>query len=539
MFLNIADSTDSVAAAREDAEKHEQDLIRQLFDRIPLAHYDHDTGRRSEHLDLHALMIWAARRHRSEVLPQLMAIADGRGDENVGCRGFARKLVLDVTRQEYRNSPDEVSEFGLRILDRLHDVGFVSGESASRISKLPCRESEYSACEEFLEILQACGKALYINRKCNDCPPCYPQMLEMLAAVSNGLFQPEAIIQWHDSAMAVPFTHGDPAEYLDYEYATPLQFVSNRRLYRYALNEWWCHPDGTGLFKLVGRAVFDSIGQPSVVRVDGAGDCCIAFGPVETLQAVANELDVVIDTSVDHVTSHDSAPRLEDLVWKSRWDRIRALFANCPTNIPPDELVKLRCNDGETALHLAASHWDGDDYEFFEKKQFEIKMLIDAGAEINAQDSHGNTPLYRAHPDKTVKELLDAGADATLHNRCGQTVLHEAAEDNDVDVLEELISRGIDVDIRTTDPVDPWHPDREYMVHPEIRQRPERLQWSAGQTPLHRAAFSGNDKAIEVLLQHGADPNASDSRQRTALDLAIANLQHDAVAALKTDGYGD
>ena len=72
-------------------------------------------------------------------------------------------------------------------------------------------------------------------------------------------------------------------------------------------------------------------------------------------------------------------------------------------------------NDGRRPLHLAVLTV-GD----VEKK------LVKAGAELNAQDSDGNTPLLLAcaHADeKTVRYLLKSGADASIQNNAGKTAM--------------------------------------------------------------------------------------------------------------------
>jgi hypothetical protein len=82
-------------------------------------------------------------------------------------------------------------------------------------------------------------------------------------------------------------------------------------------------------------------------------------------------------------------------------------------------------------LHYAADGyiiselWD-------EKKQVAmIQLLLKAGADINAQDKNGATPLHRAVRTRcaaAMKCLLDAGADATIKNKPGSTPFHLAVQ---------------------------------------------------------------------------------------------------------------
>jgi Ankyrin repeats (3 copies)/Ankyrin repeat len=60
-----------------------------------------------------------------------------------------------------------------------------------------------------------------------------------------------------------------------------------------------------------------------------------------------------------------------------------------------------------------------------------IRLLLKAGAEIDAQDKNGATPLHRAVRTRcaaAVKCLLDAGADATIKNKPGSTAFHLAVQ---------------------------------------------------------------------------------------------------------------
>lgn len=59
-----------------------------------------------------------------------------------------------------------------------------------------------------------------------------------------------------------------------------------------------------------------------------------------------------------------------------------------------------------------------------------VNILLEAGADVNMANAHGNTPLFVAAQnghDVVVITLLQAGADANKANKTGKTPLFFAA----------------------------------------------------------------------------------------------------------------
>ena len=147
----------------------------------------------------------------------------------------------------------------------------------------------------------------------------------------------------------------------------------------------------------------------------------------------------------------------------------------------------------ETPLHYAVRECDAA----------VVKTLLEAGAEVNAQNILGETPLYLAvRSDRTpavVKVLLDAGADPNVYGEKGSflgdgTPLHLAVRDGSPAVVAALVRGGAD---------------------PNMRDR-------LGATPLHWAVWEERDvEVVSTLLGAGADPNAREEEQRTPLHLAV------------------
>jgi uncharacterized protein len=130
--------------------------------------------------------------------------------------------------------------------------------------------------------------------------------------------------------------------------------------------------------------------------------------------------------------------------------------------------------DGTTALHWAARQ---DDFELADR-------LLRSGADPNAANRYGVTPLHLAAVNGSVRmleRLLAAGANLEQPGADGETVLMTVARGGHVAAAELLLARGAEVDAREA-----WH----------------------GQTALMWAAAQAHVEMLTTLLTHGADVDA-------------------------------
>lgn len=98
--------------------------------------------------------------------------------------------------------------------------------------------------------------------------------------------------------------------------------------------------------------------------------------------------------------------------------------------------INARNMNGETPL-LTLGDEDAPEDELLEK----ARLLLDRGADINAQDEAGTTPLMlaviREHVD-TVKLLLERGAKKELQNEDGETALNLAQQSQNEEIITLL-----------------------------------------------------------------------------------------------------
>jgi ankyrin repeat protein len=160
--------------------------------------------------------------------------------------------------------------------------------------------------------------------------------------------------------------------------------------------------------------------------------------------------------------------------------------------------INAKNNNGETPLHIAVLHSQPIEV---------VNALIAAGADVNAADNHGITLLFLSVTKMTEQityALLSAGARVDVaYPVNGNTVLHAAVSKYDVGVLRALIERGADVNAKN----------------------------ASSKTPLHIAVSRGNVDFARELVKGGADVNTPLVDGATCLHIAILS-RNDALAAL-------
>ncbi len=162
------------------------------------------------------------------------------------------------------------------------------------------------------------------------------------------------------------------------------------------------------------------------------------------------------------------------------------------------------------------------------------RLLLDHGAQIEAKDDMGRTPLYsaieliRADDEAVVRLLLDRGAQIEATDKYGATLLCVAAELGDVTVARLLLDRGALVEAKDFEGYTPLHltaqHDGTVAVAQLLLDRGAQIEAKDfdGYTPLHLTAqHEGAVAVAQLLLDRGAQIGAKDRNGDMLLHMAV------------------
>ncbi|CAL8089523.1 unnamed protein product [Calicophoron daubneyi] len=149
-----------------------------------------------------------------------------------------------------------------------------------------------------------------------------------------------------------------------------------------------------------------------------------------------------------------------------------------------------------------------------------VKTLLDFGQSPNCLDSLGLTPLYYNilcdQDTKICHRLLYEHSELGITDRSGLQEIHQAARLNRVDQINLLIMYGADVNSRIHRPT-----TTTTTANCDPSLSPVNTQHVDGDTPLHVAASTNQRASVMRLLSWGADPILTNSKNLTAIQLAL------------------
>ncbi len=206
-------------------------------------------------------------------------------------------------------------------------------------------------------------------------------------------------------------------------------------------------------------------------------------------------------TSVTATVSGDPTATTSEEAEEIR--RIKAMIQNSP------DLINAKDAKGKTPLFKAASldQLMVAKFLLINKADIEIGMLQEAADKG-----------YKA----MVELLLDHGAEVDSRYEGGATALHYAVLHNRKIVVEVLLQHKADINIKGS-------------CH-ESRQASPSPVWESSITPLQIAVCKDNLNMIQLLLDRGAEINATNDNGSTALHYAVANGNRNTIETLLVKG---
>jgi len=157
-----------------------------------------------------------------------------------------------------------------------------------------------------------------------------------------------------------------------------------------------------------------------------------------------------------------------------------------------------------------------------------IKVLLSLGADVNAEDKRGWTPIMLAawRPYReVVSVLLEAGAELHVNTPKGKQLLAYAADFGIDNLFEKIMEKQSSIDFLNEDGGTLLHSAAgggsarivELLIAKGFDvNKKDRFDW----VPLHIAAEQGHKEIISLLIKHGAEINSRNMIGQTPYNIA-------------------
>ncbi|RYP47734.1 hypothetical protein DL768_006270 [Monosporascus sp. mg162] len=276
----------------------------------------------------------------------------------------------------------------------------------------------------------------------------------------------------------------------------------------------------------------------------------------------ADKLKCLLSKVPDVPAMHDKFGQtlLHLTILQRNWESVKVILEYPAADVNAKDI------NGETPLHmLLKSPNTPNDI---------LKLLLNKGANVNAQDNDSQAPLYEACVSENVgaaRILLEAGANVNDgENVVGRTALHEAIENQNLPLVDLLLEFNADITLKDkqlrdaaslaaykgnakilkavldklkvqvgdyhtlADPDSHGHTPLQKSAARGIKEIAELLLEAGdgsklvvqcsrrGKTALHSAALRGHFDVVKLLVEHGADILARDCDGNCPMQVAVA-----------------
>ena len=188
----------------------------------------------------------------------------------------------------------------------------------------------------------------------------------------------------------------------------------------------------------------------------------------------------------------------------------------------PQQLLALAASNGKNALMVASKKGD----------LTLVKSLVDAGARIDEKtETNGTAFMFAVLGNRrgVAEWLLDKGADIQVIGSNGWTALTLAAAKGHEDLLQWLIDKGAQTQVRDVYRFTPFmravengHESVAALLV-DLPGTDVNAQDEYANTSLHHAVSANDIPMVQLLLDHGADPQLANRDGATPITLAVDN----------------
>lgn len=239
--------------------------------------------------------------------------------------------------------------------------------------------------------------------------------------------------------------------------------------------------------------------------------------PKEEAQQLLQSNGITLSTL--EINSNPGISLFREAVKQEHWDIVQAFIT-----LGFDSYTAWECAKDCTTLYRNADF---------------TKQMLKAGADVNAKDKNGWTPLMVASQEDLsgyANFLVQSGADPNVKDNRGRTALMIAAQHENALSMEVLIKAGADLNAkdsigRTALMI---AAQKNHRLCGGILQRAGadlNAQDIGGQTAL---MLSGHEGFMDFLVRAGADVNVRDKGNMTVMDYAKARGYTKVVQLLQT-----